>query len=120
MENEKSPSAGELWRRVYAAQIVGGCSAEYAASTADKAAENYPAEQPTESQQPSNLVEVVRSFTYKHNAGNYESNDFFCSQKCECKQEDAEATSERLYQFCKSQVMKSVQEFLAAKAKGGR
>lgn len=62
---------------------------------------------------PSTLVEVARSFSYKLNAGNYESRDFFCSQKAECLAEDAEETSAKLYAFCKSQVMKDVREFKA-------
>lgn len=61
--------------------------------------------------EPSQLVEVARSFSFKLNAGNYESRDFFCSQKAECKAEDAEITSQRLYDFCKREVMKSVKEF---------
>lgn len=60
---------------------------------------------------PSPFVEVARSFSFKLNAGNYESRDFFCSQKAECLAADAEDTSEKLYQFCKAQVMKSVREF---------
>ncbi len=57
------------------------------------------------------LVEVTRSFSYKLNAGNYESRDFFCSQKAECAPADAPAVSEKLYQFCKQQVMQSVAEW---------
>lgn len=55
-----------------------------------------------------NLIEVARSYTYKLNTGNYESRDFFCSQKAECRPEDADLVSERLYEFCKRQVMKAV------------
>jgi hypothetical protein len=56
-----------------------------------------------------NLVEIARSFSYKLNIpGAYESRDFFCSQKAECKPGDAEKVSEALYQFCKSEVVKSV------------
>ena len=62
------------------------------------------------------LVEVARSFTYKLNSGNYESRDFFCSQKAECKVEDAEATSERLYQFCKKEVIRSINEWRSSTA----
>lgn len=54
------------------------------------------------------LTEIVRSFAYKLNAGNYESRDFFCSQKSECSWDDAEAVSQALYEFCKRQVMQSV------------
>jgi len=57
------------------------------------------------------LIEIARSFSFKLNAGNYESRDFFCSQKAECSPEDADETSERLYQFCKAQVMKAVREY---------
>lgn len=59
------------------------------------------------------LVEIVRSFSYKLNCGNYESRDFFCSQKAECPIDQAEATSEALYEFCKKQVMKSVISYRA-------
>jgi hypothetical protein len=45
--------------------------------------------------------------------GNYESRDFFCSQKSECKWKDAETVSEALYLFCKNEVLKSVNEFRA-------
>jgi hypothetical protein len=55
-----------------------------------------------------NLVEVARSYTFKLNVGNYESRDFFCSQKAECRPEDADLVSEKLYEFCKRQVMKAV------------
>jgi hypothetical protein len=58
----------------------------------------------------SRLVEVARSFSFKLNVGNYESRDFFCSQKAECPEGEAVATSEKLYAFCKSEVLKSVAE----------
>ncbi len=54
------------------------------------------------------LTEITRSFSFKLNVGNYESRDFFCSQKGECTFEDAEAVSEALHDFCKRQVMKAV------------
>ena len=53
-------------------------------------------------------VEIARSFSYKLNAGNYESRDFFCSQKSECDAEYAEEVSDRLHVFCREQVMKAV------------
>lgn len=55
-----------------------------------------------------NLVEVARSYSFKLNVGNYESRDFFCSQKAECRPEDADVVSAKLYEFCKAQVMKAV------------
>lgn len=58
------------------------------------------------------LVEVVRSFSFKKNLGNYEMADFFCSEKAECSDKDAEKTSASLYQFCRNEVFKSVNKFL--------
>lgn len=55
--------------------------------------------------------EIVRSFSFKLNMGNFESRDFFCSQKAECAIADAAAVSEQVYQFCKAQVLKSVREY---------
>ena len=60
---------------------------------------------------PAPAVEITRSFSYKLNVGNYESRDFFCSQKSYAKPEDAEAVSKNLYDFCKREVMKSVNQF---------
>ena len=58
-----------------------------------------------------NLVEVCRSFSYKLNCGNYESRDFFCSQKAEVLWSEAGKASEALYKFCKSEVVKSVNSY---------
>ena len=41
-------------------------------------------------------VEIARSFSYKLNVGNYESRDFFCSQKSECAIEESEEVSSAL------------------------
>ena len=59
------------------------------------------------------LVEVARSFSYKLNTGNYQSVDFFASQKVECLESEASEKSEALYQWVKGQVMKAVNEFKA-------
>lgn len=76
------------------------------------------AEKPKET--PSTLCHITRSFTYKLNAGNYESRDFFMSQSVECRLEDAERMSEIVYEFVKREVMKSVAKFKAdAKAAFG-
>lgn len=53
-------------------------------------------------------VEIARSFAYKYNAGNYQSQDFFCSQKAECLESQSQETSEKLYRFCKEQVIKDL------------
>ena len=57
------------------------------------------------------LIEIARSFSYKKNLGNFENVDFFCSQKAEVPEEEAVKTSEALYQFCKKEVMKSVESY---------
>jgi hypothetical protein len=68
---------------------------------------------------PGERVEICRSFAYKLNAGNYESRDFFCSQKSECAADDAMEVSAALYHFCRSQVLASVREY-QAEMKGGK
>lgn len=62
------------------------------------------------------LTEIARSFSYKLNVGNYESRDFFCSQKSECTFEEAETVAEALHDFCKKQVMKAVAAYRAEAA----
>jgi hypothetical protein len=59
------------------------------------------------------LVEICRSFCFRLNVGNYESRDFFCSEKAECHEKDAEAVSHRLYEFCRREVMRAVGEWKA-------
>ena len=59
---------------------------------------------------PVRMVEMVRSFTFKLNLGNYESADFFQSAKTTCREDEAEDVSELLHQFCKAQVLKSMNE----------
>lgn len=56
----------------------------------------------------SSRTEIARSFSYKLNVGNYESRDFFCSQKSECAWDDAEAVAKHLHDFCKRMVMQEV------------
>lgn len=56
-------------------------------------------------------VEIARSFSFKLNLGNYQSADFFCSEKAECAAEDADTTSEAIYAFCRKQVMKAVADY---------
>ena len=59
------------------------------------------------------MIEVVRSFSRKVNLGQYESADFFCSRKEECAAEDAARVSQHLFDFCRAEVEKDVQKFLA-------
>lgn len=60
----------------------------------------------------SQLTTITRSFAYKHNAGNYESRDFFCSRSQECTVEEADAVSEQLFQWCQAQVRRDLGEYL--------
>ena len=63
------------------------------------------------------LIEVCRSFSYKLNAGNFESRDFFCSRKAECLESEASEKSKELHGFCEQNVMDSVQEYLERQLK---
>lgn len=56
-------------------------------------------------------TEIARSFSYKLNLGNYSNADFFCSQKAEVPKGKEEEISEALYEFCKREVMKSVNAY---------
>jgi hypothetical protein len=62
-------------------------------------------------------VQITRSFSFKLNLGNYESADFFCSQKADCAPADAEEVSLGLYEFCVDEVMKSVKDLKERRAK---
>jgi hypothetical protein len=75
---------------------------------------------PTKRKPKEKLVEIVRSFSFKLNVGNYESRDFFCSQKAECKASEAEQVSAALYQFCKNEVLKAVNQFRLVDSKKSR
>ena len=66
---------------------------------------------------PSGVVEVVRSCSFKLNLGNYQSFDFFCSQKAQCFPEEADQVSADLYEWCYDQVMASVKEVKTIQAR---
>ncbi len=62
-------------------------------------------------------VEIARSFSYKLNVAayggpQYESRDFFCSEKAECDFADAAEVSAMLYAFCRAQVMSAVKVYI--------
>ena len=60
----------------------------------------------------SQITTITRSFACKHNAGNYESRDFFCSRSQECTVEQADAVSEQLFQWCQAQVLRDLWDYL--------
>lgn len=62
-------------------------------------------------------TEIARSFSFKVSAHiyggpQYESQDFFMSQKAECAIEDAGRIADALAKFCKAQVMKEVRAYI--------
>ncbi len=57
------------------------------------------------------MCEITRSFTFKLNVGNYESRDFFCSQKVTVPLAEAEEASKRVFDFCRKEVMRDVMEY---------
>jgi hypothetical protein len=61
--------------------------------------------------QPRALVEICRSFSFRLNIGNYQHVDFFCSQKRECRANEAEAVSAAIYAFCKAQVLREMRAY---------
>jgi hypothetical protein len=59
------------------------------------------------------INKITRSFYYKYNSGNYETRDFGCSQEVELEESDnPERISELVHEFCKSSVLKSVNEYI--------
>lgn len=71
----------------------------------------------TEPAEAPRMVEICRSFAFKLNVGNYESRDFFCSQKGTCTADQQDAMSAELADFCYEQVMKQVREYSAERKK---
>lgn len=63
------------------------------------------------------LTTITRSFSLKKNLGNYETADFYCCQSAEVEVDIAEETSSMLYDFCKKEVVKSINEFLRERDK---
>ena len=70
-----------------------------------------------ETQQPARTVEIARSFSFKLNLGNYQSADFFCSQKASCSADMAEEVSADLYEFCVDQVQQAIKDFQERQAR---
>lgn len=67
--------------------------------------------------EPSGLVRITRSFSFKLNLGDYQSADFFCSQQVQCKAEDAEAKSLAVIEFCKAQIKRDIATFKEERSK---
>ena len=66
--------------------------------------------------------EIARSFQRKVNLGNYESFDTFCSAKESFyempTEKQKEVTSEALYNLCRNEVMKSIENYKIEYIKG--
>ena len=63
------------------------------------------------------MIEIGRSVSFKLNLGNYQSMDFFVSQKAQCDPDDADTVSTSLYEWCYEQVMDSVRDVKEKQAK---
>ncbi len=63
--------------------------------------------------------DIVRSFSGKIQCERfdprmkYESREFFCSHKTQCRRGEEAATAERVYEFCKAQVLREMAEYAA-------
>lgn len=60
-------------------------------------------------------IEIARSYGEKISLGNYCMADFFCSAKCEVDDigdnKISDQASKELYEFCKSQVKRDIDEY---------
>lgn len=70
-----------------------------------------------ESAPATGTVEIVRSVSFKLNLGDYQSMDFFCSQKATCAADEANEVSASLYDWCYEQVMEAARDVKAQQAK---
>ena len=78
-----------------------------------------PAGRPVAPEQPmeeTRLIGITRSFSYKLNLGDYQSADFFCSQRAECDPSMATEVSRDLDQFCQDEVREAILNFKRARA----
>ena len=67
----------------------------------------------------SNIIEIARSYSRKLDIGNYQNIDFFASAKSEVWENEKEKVSKELYDFVKSEVEKSVAQYLEEKRMAG-
>jgi hypothetical protein len=58
------------------------------------------------------IIKICRSFAYKKNLGDYSNADFFCSQEVECNEDEADRVSEQVHNWCKEQVIKSLNDYI--------
>jgi len=61
-------------------------------------------------------VSITRSFSYKLNLGDYQSADFFCSQRAECAPDMVDEVSSDLDQWCQDEVAEAIKQFKARRA----
>lgn len=60
-------------------------------------------------------TEVVESYSFKmsdqmYGGNQYESTDFFASQKVECAVEDEEVVADAIHEYCRARVLKRVRQ----------
>jgi hypothetical protein len=68
----------------------------------------------------SKTVEITKSFSFKLNLGNYQSADFFVSQKAQCDDDEKDVVGADLYDWCYEQVMAEVRDLQNKQAKKQR
>jgi hypothetical protein len=61
---------------------------------------------------PKTKIEIARSYSQKVNLGNYTTADFFMSAKSEVDESEVEKKSKELYDLCRREVEKSIEEYL--------
>ncbi|MFA5652259.1 MAG: hypothetical protein WC933_02750 [Candidatus Paceibacterota bacterium] len=57
-------------------------------------------------------IEIARSFSWTVQVEAFAPRNFFCSEKMECLESEAEETSKKLFHFCRQQVEKDVAEYI--------
>ena len=67
--------------------------------------------------EPARSIEIVRSFSFKLNLGDYQSADFFCSRKEQATTETVDEISDSIYEWCYESVMDSVRQVKAVQEK---
>jgi len=57
-------------------------------------------------------LEICRSFSWTVQVEQFAPRNFFCSEKMECLESEAEETSKKLFHFCRMMVEKDVKEYI--------
>ena len=58
------------------------------------------------------IIEITRSFSWTVQIEQFSPRQFFCSQKRECFEKDAEEVSKAIHTWCKEQVIRDVNSYI--------